>query len=131
MSDLIIIINPSGSQCIGEFVTDKDSDGSSQTSPVDFPQCRYLALYEFQRLLGLTDQDLHGLLKVVGKSCMCMLDFNFGNLTISLTGFDDGEVRLGLDLEQGTMEKSAGYRFQLADLAFLGKQKKLEDFGGK
>lgn len=60
-----------------------------------------------------------------------MLDFNFGNLTISLTGFDDGEVRLGLDLEQGTMEKSAGYRFQLADLAFLGKQKKLEDFGGK
>lgn len=112
-------------------MTEKESDDGSQKSSVGFPQCRYVALDEFRRLLGLTNQDLHGLFKVVGKSRMCMLDFSFGNLTISLTGFDDGEVRLGLDLEQGSIDKSTGYKFQLADLAFLGKQKKLEDFGGE
>lgn len=97
----------------------------------EFPECRYVALDEFRRLLGLTEFEFGCFLKAVGKSHMCMLDFGFGDLNISLSGFDEAEICLGLGLEKNGIEKSTQYRFHLGDLGFLGKQKKLEDFGGE
>jgi len=39
------------------------------------------------------------------------------------------KLRLGLDVEKDGVEKSAGYKFDLADLGFLRRQRKLHDFG--
>lgn len=94
-----------------------------------FPECRYVVLDEFRRLLGLTEFEFGCFLKAVGKSHMYMLDFSFGDLNISLNNLDDGKLRLGLDVKKNGVEKSAGYKFDLADLGFLRRQKKLHDFG--
>lgn len=111
-------------------MVEKESETESQASTSDFPECRYVALEEFRRLLGLTQDDLGCFIKVLSKSELCMINFSFGDLSVSMNGCDD-EISLSFELERKGMERSAQYNFNLASLGFMKNQKKLKDFGGE
>lgn len=109
---------------------EKNLDSPFRALDSSFPECRYVALEEFRRLLGLTQSDLGCFIKVLSKSEMCMLSFSFGDLSVSVNGCED-EISLSFGLERKGIEKSAQYNFSLASLGFTKNQKKLQDFGGE
>jgi hypothetical protein len=107
----------------------KETETVSELSISDFPHNRYEALEESRRLLGIAKPDFNSLLKIIGKAEYGTLDFSRGKLSISLSSCGDDEVHLNLSSGYGPMERSAEYKFQLNELGFPQKQRKLHDFG--
>jgi hypothetical protein len=82
-------------------------------------------------MLGLTNYGFHCLLKAMCKSELSRIDFDLGNLGISLQGYGDEEILLIFQLEQKGCGKTAECKFKLADLGLSRKRESLEDFGGE
>lgn len=107
----------------------KENGAATEKSVSDFPHNHYEALEESRQLLGIAEPHFSSLLKIIGRAEYGTLHFSCGKLSISLNSYGEGEVCLGVGLEHGPIEKSAEYKFQLSELGFPQKQRKLHDFG--
>ena len=107
---------------------EESADESPETFAPEFPENRYIALEEVQKLLGLKEIEWYSLFRIFRKADDSCLEFHVGDLTIqfALRSGDEKKVHLSLEFQSDTVGRSITYEFGLNELEALAKRKQLE-----
>jgi hypothetical protein len=107
------------------MMTEKVSDVISQLS--SFPENRFAALEEAQRLVCFAPHEWAYFLKILQKADG-WLSFTHGPwLTIMWSRHEeDDKLHLTLEFRRHSVERGVTYTFSLSELAALGKHKRLK-----
>lgn len=94
----------------------------------DFPENRYDALEEVQKLLGFNSSEWKGFFKILRKADDGFLEVHLGDLQIqfALWSEDEKKVHLSLEYQKERTGKSATYEYSINELEAFSSGRKLK-----
>jgi hypothetical protein len=93
-----------------------------------FPQNRYTALEEAQKLLGFKEAEMRLLFSILRKAEDCILEFSFGDLSVrfELWQEDEKKITMSLELERERRVNSVTHEYSLKELEDFSQKRKLQ-----